>query len=822
MGSELLHERFTEREVDLMKMILKYMINKLIAIQKKCLLNQPIRFFQIVATIFLFVNITSHSIAQKHKVAGNKLFENRFPTNTAPVIGAWFPDFEQFKNPEGYKSYLDAFSNHSNYSLLTTTMRTPLRSGEKQIVDMEVHDWFKKAVNYAASKQLRIALELDPRHSTPAFEKKYPNELQQRLWLREFKFNGKNEINEKIIYDLEHGDAITTASVKSIELKRVYAYKRNANGIQNLSIKDITNLCNVTERGRNFIKISVQKGDLDNDFEVCVINNVTLNYPDVFSPHLMSFELKTMKQYSDMPLAGLLKDEFGFPACHDGNPNKNGFWYSSFLAAAYAKGTTGRDIVRDALLMWAGEEGRESERQVAVNQIMAIYRNRCTEIEQSFYRNTKMIFGKDAFVGTHTTVFPMPNAQEFERNGFDWYTATRDYAQADETTPYAFVISMSKKFQESVWYNQYYAPQIKEYEKNIWKYATIGGRMNFHQLYPTTSKSWLEDVKGLLKGDLKRGDARIRLLNFISKAPVDCPVAIIFGNTNAMNWVGKKFEDVGVGLADICWRKGYYADLIPSSEIQEKSLRIDDEGFVWFGKQKYTAVVLYQPEFDNKSTADFFKKAANSGRPGPVLIDLPKDVTSGRYDGDFNGKSFDAKLFLPKRMKTFSENKACSETLINDLNKDFASLIQTPVTDTMPSKDMLGRSFTPTFAPSEEGITRLTDGTVIVLSGQNNVAGDTIIKKIKVKGLDVSFDIIGVGGIRLAKDGSIEAMVGGGLKSFVCGDFSIQLSERIDVVLIKENGIWQGYVQGLKDEIPNELKKITNRWKRIPLPEILN
>ena len=788
------------------------MTNTLIKIQKKCLDNQPVRFFQIIATIFLFVNITSHSIAQKHKVAGNKLFENRFPTNIAPVIGAWFPDFEQFKNPEGYKPYLDAFSEYSNYSLLTTTMRTPLRSGEKQIVDIEVHDWFKNAVNYATSKGLKIALELDPRHSTPAFEAKYPNELQQRLWLREFKFDGKNEINKKIIYDLEHGDAITTASVKSVELKRVYAYKRNANGIQNLSVKDITNLCSVTEKGRNFIEVSVQKGDLDNDFEVCVLTNVTLYYPDVFSPHLISFELETMKQYSDMPLAGLLKDEFGFPACHDGNPNKYGFWYSSFLAVAYAKNTAGRDLVRDALLMWAGEEGRETERQVAVNQIMALYRNRCTEIEQSFYRNTKMIFGKDAFVGTHTTVFPMPNAQEFERNGFDWYTATRDYAQADETTPYAFVISMSKKFQESVWYNQYYAPQIKEYEKNIWKYATLGGRMNFHQLYPTTSKSWLEDVKGLLKGGLKRGDARIRLLNFISKAPVDCPVAIIFGNTNAMNWAGKKFEDVGVGLADICWRKGYYADLIPTSEINEKSLRIDDEGFVWFGKQKYAAVVLYQPEFENKSTVEFFKKAE---KKGSLLYSV------GDWTKDFNGKPLDAKLSLPKRMKAFSENKACGETLINDLNKDFASLIQTPITDTMPSKDMLGRSFTPTFAPSEQGITRLTDGTVIILSGKNNVAGDTIIKTIKVKEVDVSFDIIGVGGIRLAKDGSVEAIVGGGLKSFVCRDFSINLSERIDVILIKENGIWQGYVQGFNGKIPNELKKITNHWKRISLPQEL-
>lgn len=777
-------------------------------------------FNAILATSLFFVLLTANLVAQtsKKKLATNAIvekqsFEDRFPTHAAPVIGAWFPDFEQFKNPEGYIPYIDAFAKYSAYTLLTTTMRTPLRSGEKQIVDNDIHDWFKNAVKYAVSKGLRIALELDPRHSTPAFAKKYPEELQQRLWLQQFKFNGKNEINEKVIYDLEHGDAITTASVKSVELKKVYTYKRNKNGIQTSSIKDITNICSVTEKGRNYIQVAIRKGDLDDGFEVCVITNVTLTYPDVFSPHLISFELETMKQYSDMPLAGLMKDEFGFPACHDGNPNKNGFWYSSFLSQAYTKNTGGRDIVRDALLMWLGEEGRENERQAAVNHVMELYRKRCTEVEQAFYKNTKAIFGKDAFTGTHATVFPMANAQEFERDGFDWFTATRDFSQADETTPYAFAISMSKKFTESVWYNQYYAPEISYYEKNIWKYAILGGRMNFHQLYPTNTSSWLEDVKGLLKGDMKRGDSRIRLLNFISKAPVDCPVAIIFGHANVMNWAGRSFEDVGVSLADVCWRAGYYADVIPSSEINEKSLRIDDEGFVWFGKQKYAAVVLYQPEFENKTTADFFNKAEKSGS---MLYSV------GDWTKDFNGKYFDAKLFLPKRMKMFSENTTCSETLINDLNKDFAPLIQMQVTDTMPSKDMLGRSFTPTFAPSEEGTTRLTDGTVIVLSGKENVAGDTIIKTIKIKEVDVFFDIIGVGAVRLSKDGSVEAVVGGGLKSFRAGSFSLQLSERVDMALIKENGVWQGYIQGLNGKIPDGLKRITNNWKRISLPEELN
>ena len=143
-----------------------------------------------------------------------------------------------------------------------------------------------------------------------------------------------------------------------------------------------------------------------------------------------------------------------------------------------------------------------------------------------------------------------------------------------------------------------------------------------------------------------------------------------------------------------------------------------------------------------------------------------------------------------------------------------------PVMDTMPSKDMLGRRFIPSFAPSEKGITRLTDGTVIILSGKENVAGDTIINTIKIKGVDVSFDVIGVGAVRLAKDGTVEAIVGGGLKSFRAGVFSIQLSQRLDVVLLKEKGKWQGYVQGLIGKIPDELKTITNNWRRIAIPEM--
>ncbi len=49
--------------------------------------------------------------------------------------------------------------------------------------------------------------------------------------------------------------------------------------------------------------------------------------------------------------------------------------------------------------------------------------------------------------------------------------------------------------------------------------------------------------------------------------------------------------------------------------------------------------------------------------------------------------------------------------------------------------------------------------------------------------------------------------VGGGLKSFKAGSFSIQLSQRLDVLLLKEKGMCQGYVQDRVGKIPDELKK---------------
>ena len=193
--------------------------------------------------------------------------------------------------------------------------------------------------------------------------------------------------------------------------------------------------------------------------------------------------------------------------------------------------------------------GRETDRQAAINQVMELHRARNTEIEQTFYRATKATFGPDAFVGTHDTTFPYPDAREFERNGLDWWTAIRDYAQSDEITPYSCRTSMAKKLGGPVWYNQWYMSTADSYGKLIWSYALAGGRMNFHVLYPSSPPDG-ERGKDLLRTDVPRADCRIRLLNFISQSPVDCPVTVIFGHAGAMNWAGPAYDDVGTELTD--------------------------------------------------------------------------------------------------------------------------------------------------------------------------------------------------------------------------------------------------------------------------------
>jgi hypothetical protein len=350
----------------------------------------------------------------------------------------------------------------------------------------------------------------------------------------------------------------------------------------------------------------------------------------------------------------------------------------------------------------------------------------------------------------------------------------------------------------------YYDGALKPYEEDLWRHALGGGRINFHPLWP---HPWEKLTTSLLSGRLLAADCRVRLLNYISTAPIDCPVAVVFGHPSALNWSGPGFADVGLAVANGLWAEGYYADLIPSSEIVSGALQVAEDGRIQYGPQKYAAAVLYHPQFERPLVGEFFRKASAAGKTALFC--------TGNWTMDFEGKPFAGNGALPAGMRA-SDPAGCVRAVIEHLKSEGH---KPQTTCTMRGATGGASGFPASMMPLPSGQCRLLDGTVILASGEKDVLGDPIRKTIKVGGQDIAFDAVGVAAVRLDKAGKIEALAAGALKSFRGAGLEIELSERADLAMWRaEHGQWHGVLQDWTGPIPAVLSNITSDWRRLAVP----
>ncbi len=719
---------------------------------------------------------------------------NRIKTSW-PSIGCWFWMADEFK-ADGYKRYIDLFEKHSSFKLLTTSLRYP---GE--LTESEVHNRIKAASEYARDKGIGIVMDLDVRLAREAFKERYPDELQEILLLREFPLVDAGTtgliVKSPCFSDHYTGGRSQYYPIKS-RLLRIYSYEKENNLIKTGSLTDITTRSRSTE-GKNQLELFVDGEISDRRRMACALVAVTIHTPDVFAPHLLSYQREILKQYADASLSGAAKDEWGFPGRVD--PLTSELWYSKFMAEEYEKRVPGHDLLRDMLLMSFGEQGKESERIIAVNHYMEMFWQRNAAIETDYYNGIKEILGETAMSATHPTWFPYPNSSEIFKNGLSWWASKRDLAQTDEGTPFCVRTSLAKKWQSPLWYNMYYSKSLEAYHKDLWISALGGGRLNYHPLFPHPMDNFTTSL--LEDNSLMKAEHRIQLLNYISSAPIDCPVAVIFGHPSALNWTNEKcFADVGLDITNALWKEGFYADLIPSSEIINGSLTVNDKGKIQYGSQQYEAAVFYHPEYDRKEVVNFFVKAAQKDNTQLYRI--------GDWTIDFEGVPFNGNLTLPVAMKSF-DCTACTQSIITLLKAK-------GIRPQTRSEMHVIAGFPASMMPRPAGECRLTDGTVILASGEKEVMGDPIKKSIQVDGRKVNFDAIGIAAVRLDKSGKLEALACGGLKFFSAGSFIINLPERMDIALFKENDKWRGIIHSYEGEIPKILMRITENWIRIRTP----
>lgn len=723
-----------------------------------------------------------------------------------PGIGCWFltaPDFE----PDGFKRFIDLHKKHSGYELLTTSIRHHV-----EVTEPAVHDQIKRAAEYARAHGMRVVMDLDVRLARQAFSEKHPDEMQEIVRLREVALQPDGQATLKIpAMTLADHYTPTTLGVRAYEtisarLLRVYSYATNMAGIDPDSVQDLTSRCLVTQSDTNGLSVKISSGTAGQGRTACVLAAFTLFTPDVFAPHLIEFERNILKQYADVPLAGACKDEWGFPGRFA--PRLDDVWFSPAMARAYAKRRPGRELTRDLLLMFRPHRGGDGARAAAINHYMELNRQRNAEIETAFYKSIKQVFGPQAMAATHPTWYPDPGTrEEVFKNGLHWWAARRDLAQTDETTPFAARTALAKKWNSPIWVNMFYDRELSTYGEELWRHALGGGRINYHPLWPPPANAQPDHLTtSLLASPLQAADARIRLLNFISTAPIDCPVAVVFGHPSALNWAGAGLADVGAIVANRLWEEGFYADLIPSSEIAAGNLKLARDGTLQYGPQRYAAAVLYHPECERVGVAKFFRRAARANRTALFRV--------GEWTRDFEGQPFDAARQLPAEMKTLDAEAAAHAAI--EVARTGGIRPQTTGTQRKSA-------FPSSMMPKPSGQCRLLDGTVILASGEHDVMGDPIQKTITMAGKEITFDAIGVAAVRLDRKGEVAALAAGGMRHFGSPNLKIWLGQPIDLAVWRgAQDEWRGVVQGWNGPLPEALSGLTTNWIRLRLPEPMN
>ncbi len=725
-------------------------------------------------------------------------YHNKIPNKFYPVIGVWVWNQKDLL-PEGYKQSIDILDKHSPFNLIVPF----LRFYDKELFDDDIYNQVKLAAEYANKKNIGLLPDLDVRSARREFFKQNPGNMQGMLRIKNYTMSDTDIVlasvtSIKNMSDHYSGGAIPDYDAVNSEVFKIIAYYSSSQGILPESIIDITKECEILYKSKDSISIKIPPAKTRKINQASVMASFELFYPDIFSPYLLNFQRDIIKKYSNISLSGVCKDEWGFPPYYPRyySDNTFDFWYSENMAKAYSQTTPERILSDDCFLMALNIKGKETERQIALNHFNDLVYRRNVEIENDFYAAVKQYFGPDAVVTVHSTWWPYPDFNEMKKNGLSWWASRRDWAQTDEVIPFGVRTALSKKWNSPLWYNMYYTSGLPD---QLWGSALAGGRIMYL------------GYNSLFDKEIMRAENRIRLLNYISKSPLDCQVAVIFGHPGSMNRAGPYFNNVGMELVDTLWRLGYPADLIPSSEIKNGSLKVDKDGYICYGPQRYSAIVLYKPEFEDISTATFFK-AAEKGKT--------KLFKTGSWTHTFDGVPVDEKKILPASMISSEDHQFVVSKILEEL-KIKNIMQQTPAISKLDTNYYRLRGFKHiTHFPSNSGMSNLIDGTRIITSATNNVSGDTIKLNFRINGFNIFMDVVGIAGVRLDKKGDLEALACSGLKYFKSGKTVIKLVNRTDIAIWKNpDGKYEGVIQAKrKTKIPSSLLKITKNWSYIHLP----
>lgn len=761
------------------------------------------RFCFLLLVLFFLSTVSRIGMAQNGNRTGalpllNEKNPALLPLNSgiAPEICCWFIMGGEDYRKDDYKLLLDSLARRGSLELLTASPRQP-----PEIVDSVFHDWIKRAANYAYDRYgVRLLFDLDIRLARQAFAEKHPDAQQERLIFLEIPIPSQGTLELPFQVDALHDHytgGVTPYLVLGNRFLKSWTYSKNENGeIVPTSLQEATRETTVESAKNEQVVLRWNGGPSSGFF--CGAVAFRYLYPDVFSSETLDFQKAILRQYHDVPLAGACQDEWGFPPHFDGNPAKNDYWFSDRMAEMYAKRHDGNSLLDDCFFMFRGRAGEEGLRCEKIDAFNRLCLDRHAWYAGEFHQTVKEVFGSEALSATHPTWWPWPDRREFKKNCLVWWKTPRDYAQTDECTPYYCRTSLAKGT-DSVWYNMYYAPMesVNEYVEEHWGGALAGGRVNIHPVYPLPSGIKSDtSLSQVFELGIEEARRRIRLLDLITHAPLDTPVAVVFGHLGAMNWGRPEFDKVGstaVQCCDFLSEAGYPADLTPSSQVDSGLWTLNPEGFLMYGVQKYSLVVFFGESESDRADFEKLRKLCTEGGKTKII-----DMAVSIDRESLQKTSMEIVRFL------------CEQGIQP----------QTPWKIAFP----WGKDF-PTARPPRTGMGRYVDGTHVWVAAEENFAGDEILLtktpiSDKPDAPTVSVSARGLFACRFDTDGNPTALAASELKRFEGGGIVLNPEYPVDVALRKNaDGSWNGILQATDNRLPNGLDVLPNtQWKFLAIP----
>lgn len=688
------------------------------------------------------------------------------PNSHNPELLYWFISQEETA-PAEYTRQLDLLRSNGTFDFVFLTQRN-----NANFYDFaKMHPVFAAIVKQAHAQGMKVGLQLWTRdRDIPA------DQLQGMVTETETTFDSAGHAH---FTGVSRGVRMTATPDKaaqaghplyqpvSSEILRLFAFRKIGDAqYQPGTLVDVTSRAHIVSVHPGSIEATIDAPELAGD----TLYAMTLHYsrfPDMFAPFITDSFIQAIKAYSDIGFDGAALDEFRYMTVgRMGNDPFRERFYTPRMAQYFQK-QTGSQLERCLFEMRYAPAGDDVVRVRAINQYFDVLRQGPLHVEQAFHDATTTYMGPNAFHGIHNTWHNALESDEVWGTGINWWSIPRDYAQTDEVTPMTTRLGMAMARPKVVEYNQYYTKDLHRFLSETIDDARYNTRVHYHALHDV--QGWGLDIgRPEVLAGIARVEDKVRLLNEFDAPRPSVNVLFLFGYPALLNYDlagGSRSEwDINANLraeekAVAAWNAGYRCVLAPTELIESGVIKVDDNGGMTYGGQRFQAVVMIGPEYSKEPTLAALERYVRGG--GKLLLD-------GAATRDFSG---------------------------NDVTARFAALAAKSVGTefSVDAMDKLGAA-----KLALDGGATYTDGSVVLTDLDSLLNDQPKSFSVNLGGHQFSGSFEGLVALKAGADGTLEKVAGGHLQQLDRdGAVVLQLTQPADVALHRTaGGKLDGYIVG--------------------------